>query len=363
MVEIDKRCIAFEKRLLLNGYSITNEMSFFTLPVAAVRNVFAADKMYLDDNYGRFYSGDKLNNSVGIYGNPLMPFYNHGGQISLPVVDVIHVPYRKIPVYKANSLGDIAPHLEKFASYSPNHTILLRGQNTFYQLQREDPKELIQLYYNTGVKEPSFLPSMTRRTLNYYDTVSVWHNIAAMLLQRLKDNHPTIDEGIRLSERFHLFSLAVAQHYGLPSVGLDLTDDLAVALWFALYEATYSSTEPVKAELIPADCNTANIYVFRCDKRTYFKFEDVVGDIGINRPSAQHAYFNHCGWGMQRNQMALQLMCAFRVNQAMAKELPSDFIRTIFPRIEDDEVLRVLLDIKDLYKETSISKLLEGLYL
>ena len=66
---------------------------------------------------------------------------------------------------------------------------------------------------------------------------------------------------------------------------------------------------------------------------------------------------------MQRNQMALQLMCAFRVDRLMAKELPSDIIRTIFPRIEDDEVLRILLDIKKLYKDTSISKLFEELYL
>ena len=363
MIELDKKSVAFEKRLLLNGYSITNERSRYTLPLTSNSNVYEPSKMYLDDNYGRFYSGEILNHSMGIYGNPLMPYYDHGGQITLPIVDVIHVPYRKIPVYKVNSLGDIAPHLQEFAAYSPNHTILLRGQNNFYQLQRKNQKELVQLYYNTSVKEPSFLPSMTRRAICYHDTVSVWHNVAAMLLQRLKAGHHSIDENIRLSEKFHLFSLAVAQHYGLPSVGLDLTDDLAVALWFALYEATYSSTEPVKAELIPADCNTANIYVFRCDKRTYFKFEDVVGDIGINRPSAQHAYFNHCGWGMQRNQMALQLMCAFRVDRLMAKELPSDIIRTIFPRIEDDEVLRILLDIKKLYKDTSISKLFEGLYL
>lgn len=363
MKELDKDSIAFVKRLLLNGYSITNERSLYTLPLTVNRNVYAPDKMYLDDNYGRFYSGDRLNNTIGIYGNPLMPYYDHGGLISLPIVDVIQVPYRKIPVYKAKSLSDIIPHLSEFAAYSPNHKILLRGQNTFYQLQRDDPKELMQLYYNSNAKEPSFLPSMTRRTLNYYDTVSVWHNVAALLLQRLKTNHPSVDDSIRLSEGFHLFALAVAQHYGLPSVGLDLTDDLGVALWFALYEATYSSTEPVKANLISADCNTANIYVFRCDKRTYFKFSDVVGDIGINRPVAQHAYFNHCGWGMQRNQMALQLMCAFRVDRSMAKELPIDYIHTIFPRIEDDEVLRILLEIKDLYKQTSISSLLDGIYL
>lgn len=363
MIELDKESVVFKKRLLLNGYSITNERSRYTLPLTSDSNVYEPSKMYLDDNYGRFYSGEILNHSMGIYGNPLMPFYDHGGQITLPIVDVIHVPYRKIPVYKVQSLGDIAPHLKAFAEYSPNHTILLRGQNTFYQLHRNNHKELLQLYCNDNVKEPSFLPSLTRRSLDYFKTVSVWHNLAALLLQRLKTVHPSIDENIRLSERFHLFSLAVAQHYGLPSVGLDLTDNLTVALWFALYEATYSSTEPVKAKLIPAACNTANIYVFRCDKRTYFKFSDVVSNIGINRPSVQHAYFNHCGWGMQRNQMALQLMCAFHVDSSMAKELPSDYVRTLFPRIEDDEVLRNLLDIKDLYKDTSISKLLEGLYL
>lgn len=362
MVELDLESVAFKCRHLLNGYSITNEMSRYILPMS-LDHGFNPTKVYLDDNYGRFYSGEVLNDISGIYGNPLMSYYDHGGHISLPVIDVIHVPYRKIPVYEAKRIADIAPHLKEFADYSKNHTILLRGQNSFYQLQRDDPKDLDTLYLNSKVKEPSFLPSMTRRNLNYYEIVSIWHNVAALLLQRLKEKNSAIADTLRYRELFHLFSLAVAQHYGLPSVGLDLTDDIRVALWFAIYKATYSNSEPVKAELISSSCDTATIYVFRCDKRTYFKFSDVIGDIGNNRPIAQHAYFNHCGWGMQRNQMALQLMCAFRVDSSMAKELPSDYVRTLFPRIEDDEVLRNLLDIKEMYKGTSISKLLEGLYL
>lgn len=233
----------------------------------------------------------------------------------------------------------------------------------YYLLPRENEKEKWWLYANPKVKEPSFLPSLARRSLDYYDTVSVWHNVAALLLARLRLKYPEINNNIRNNERFHLFALAIAQHYGLPSVGLDLTDDLEVALWFALYNAKYSNSRPVSATLIDENCNSANIYVFRCDHRTYFNFSRAVGDMGLNRPIAQHAYFNYCGWGLSKNQMALQLMCAFRVRKSMAKELPANFSCTLFPTQDEDDVLQSLLDIRDLYKDTPVFSLLNSIYI
>lgn len=41
---------------------------------------------------------------------------------------------------------------------------------------------------------------------------------------------------LRSSYDLSLLALALAQHYGLPSVGLDVTTDIDVALFFALHE-------------------------------------------------------------------------------------------------------------------------------
>lgn len=363
MIQIDVDNIVYKERLLLNGYSGVNETSQYAIPSLFPMYSGMGDSVFLDDNYGRFYDLVHLNSCWGTYGRPNMPFYNHGACIKLPVVDEFHVPYRRIPVYKIASLSQIRSYLHDMQECIPDQKILLRGQNQSYELQRKDSNEYMQFYAAPCVKEPSFLPSMARRELNYYDTVSVWHNLSALLLERLKKKHPKIDETIRLTERFHLLSLAIAQHYGLPSVGLDLTDDPSVALWFALYKAKYSSSKPVSATLVEETHDTANIYVFRCDSRTYFKFTDVVGDIGMNRPTAQHAYFNHCGWGLSKNQLALQLICAFRVNRAMANELSEDYIHTLFPKKEDDDVLQALLEIRDMYIDTPIAPLLNNIYL
>ena len=111
-----------------------------------------------------------------------------------------------------------------------------------------------------------------------------------------------VEMGIEL---FHLLALGLAQHYGLPSVGLDLTDDLKVALWFAIYKATYSSKEPVKAELVKDEDNEATIFVFRCHPRSVYRYSDLVKGIGAHRPDAQRAYFNYCGWGLAKNQFIL----------------------------------------------------------
>ena len=89
----------------------------------------------------------------------------------------------------------------------------------------------------------------------------------------------------------------------------------------------------------------------------------MVKGIGAHRPDAQRAYFNYCGWGLSKNQLALDLACAFRVDCSFAKELPDNYIRYLFPRMEDDEVLRVLLHIKDMYQGTELGEMLEKIYL
>ena len=361
MQAIGKDALLFKYRILYNGYPIVNEYSQGAIPLPYPVDKYDVEKVYFDDNYGRFFTGDFLNQKAMVYGGILLD-YDHGADINMERVDSLRVPYRLIPVFKANNLQEIEQAVEQMKRHSPDNTFLYRGQGQIYTINRTEEEKLELYGCFMPVKEPSFLPSFIRSKLNYDKVVSAWHNVCALLTKELMRSHPDKFFDLRQRELFHLLALGLAQHYGLPSVGLDLTDDLKVALWFAIYKATYSSKEPVKAELVD-ESSEATIFVFRCHPRSVYRYSDLVKGIGAHRPDAQRAYFNYCGWGLSKNQLALDLACAFRVDCSFAKELPDNFIRYLFPRMEDDEVLRVLLHIKDMYQGTELGEMMEKIYL
>lgn len=366
MKTINDNVHLFVHRVLFNGYPIQNECSVHCNVLASPRNKFDNNLIYYDDYYGRFFRGWFLNDVSAVYGKPVS-LYNHGATINLQIADFLQVPYRLIPIYKANNCSEIKVAIKQMEAFSPNHTFLLRGQNRIYFLKR-DIEEKIELYGHSEVREPSFLPSFQRKELDYDKTVSIWHNVCALLINELvKDgsNQKRNDDLLfyRNIEGFHALALGLAQHYGLPSIGLDLTDDLNVALWFAIYDAHYSNREPVTADLISGDNNEATIFVFRCPRLSIFKYPEFEQYAGAHRPIAQKAYFNHCGWGLSKNQLALNLACGFRVNSSFAEELPNNFIRQLFPSVKEDRVLRILLRIKELYQETELGEMLDSIYL
>lgn len=362
MLEIGKEEQLFKYRILYNGYPIVNEFSQGAFPLPFPVDKFHIESVYFDNNYGRFFTGGFLNEMAMVYGG-MLDEYDHGAVINLPRVDSLRVPYRLIPVYKANNLEEIRCAVEQMKKYSPNYIFLYRGQGHIYTIERTEEEKMILYGCFMPVKEPSFLPSFLRSKLNYDKVVSSWHNVCALLTEELMKTYRDVYLDFRQRELFHLLALGLAQHYGLPSVGLDLTDDLKVALWFAIYNATYSSKEPVKAELVKDEDNEATIFVFRCHPRSVYRYSDLVKGIGAHRPDAQRAYFNYCGWGLAKNQLALDLACAFRVDASFTKELPDNYIRHLFPQKEDDEVLRILLQIKEMYQGTELGEMMERIYL
>ena len=366
MQRISEKSPLFAHRVLLNGYPIQNECSEHSNFLKTQRNKFDNNSVYYDDYYGRFFRGSFLNKVKTVYGNPAK-IYDHGATIHLPIIDYLQVPYRLIPIYKANNCSEIKEAIEQMKMYSHDYTFLLRGQNKIYFLERKD-QEKTELYGHRDVREPSFLPSFQRKSLDYDKTASVWHNVCALLINELANESSNKERNDNLlfyrnTEWFHVLALGLAQHYGLPSIGLDLTDDLSVALWFAIYDAHYSNREPVTADLISGDNNEATIFVFRCPRLSIFKYPEFEQYAGAHRPIAQKAYFNHCGWGLSKNQLALNLTCGFRVNSSFAEELPNNFIRQLFPSVKEDRVLRILLRIKELYQETELGEMLDSIYL
>lgn len=361
MIELDSLDLRYRYRTLFNGYPIVNEASCHCIPLAG-KCIYNNDKVYIDEYYGRCYTGNFLNEIYALYGDNSMKYYNHGALVKAPIIDYLRVPYRKIPVYKVDTLSEIETYIEQMIKNNPDYKILFRGQTNEYNIPREN-QEKSYLYGENTIKEPSFLPSFSRQGISYGKVISVWHNIASILLKELDilDSESAIIQ--RSTERFNLFALGIAQHYGLPSIGLDLTDNLSVALWFAINSVQYSSSKPIQAEIIPKENQTAHIYIFRCPINTIFNYLYIIRDLGIHRPKAQSAFFNYCGWGLAQNQLALNLMCAFRVDSTFSKFLPKNYTNTLFPPIEVDKVLQILLRIKESYKGTEIGNILESIYL
>lgn len=141
-----------------------------------------------------------------------------------------------------------------------------------------------------------------------------------------------IQEDFSKVENFHTFSLGIAQHYGLSSVGVDLTDSMETALWFALSYLKVNGDGSTSYVLIGPEVSDATIYLYRCDKRCITKYDYGLEKIvGSHRPLTQNAWFVHGGWGFAKNQMALQLMCGFRVDASWEHDFPRNILKLFSP--------------------------------
>jgi hypothetical protein len=144
---------------------------------------------------------------------------------------------------------------------------------------------------------------------------------------------------------FALFALALAQHYGLPSPGLDVCDSLDVALFFALWK--YRRTEGVKAvyERLVSPSEMPVVYILapssvqELDWRLY-RLER----FPATRPDRQAARFLHTSWGYARNACARQIFAAFYLDLTGDYD-PIPTPAAMFPVAREDEFARFLLDV------------------
>ena len=77
-------------------------------------------------------------------------------------------------------------------------------------------------------------------------------------------------KALRQSYGFREWAFGVAQHYGLPSTGLDLTPDLDVETFFALHRLTIASTGETTIVRLRADAEPVILFmsIFEGDLRS-----------------------------------------------------------------------------------------------
>lgn len=278
----------------------------------------------------------------------------------------------QIPVMSARNLVDIAHIVEHLRQ--KDEIILYRGQTRHYEIQRP-AREHHMLYGAADPGEVSLLTSASREFFPYDE----FHGRFQLYLQGLLYEHvPTsafvravTDETQRLNRPFDdkwiadiyrkwkawygesiwdLVAMGLAQHYGVPTHGLDLTDELEVALWFAVHQyyeherrgqkrAWYRRLEGWEKTDSPV------IYAIAVKADLKRHLDSAMRALLIPYPlrvGRQGAYLHYGGWGLQANACAEDVRLAiFLEPEFEIPELPD--ARYWFPGPDRDPFYRKIL--------------------
>lgn len=346
-----------------NIYPNINEVSSHSMRPSNKRKYdkLNNDLLYLDDEYGRLYSKEFIELSTPYGLSSDMPYYPP--KLNLEIIDYLRVPFRKIPIYKPNSLAEVKQAQIELSNNDKIYKYLFRGQTSTYFLKREKENNEL-LYGEESVKEPSFHPSHLRNNYSEIFLQSMWINQATIILNDISvDLRDIYQEDYvakyieyRRSRVFYNFALGLAQHYGLPSVGLDLTDNIGVALWFATNKMNIAKSGKTTFNKI-TEFEDSTIYLFRCPEISVFEYKKIKPpNFPIGRPDKQAAWFGHVGWGFAKNQLASYLMCGFRINEEISDSLKPGIETSLFPQEKDDEILKYFLKVKAMDKYEKKSK-------
>jgi hypothetical protein len=326
----------------LNVRRFRNEISPAARP-GAVRPL-APGTLLVDSFYGQAFDFE-IEGGRAVYGAaPDLPPYP-GEERSF---GFLRIPYRRIPRVAVASRAELEALVESVRQRRDGQGILLRGQTREHYLGRP-AAVLDDLYGDPAALEPSLLASASRRNVLLESILPEWCAILRLYLawvatvyqQRGDPDLPAFAARMRelgASADLHLLAISLAQHYGLPSMGLDVTDDLDVALFFALSDFTAAEGTPglLRQRRKPAGGDRSVIYLFAPWERFQLRYLDYVPPaFPSGRPDQQRARFLHTGWGLNRNDCARALVMAIYLDPAGDYgELPS--AARLFPGAADD---------------------------
>jgi hypothetical protein len=342
-----------------------NEFSPFSTAILP-----GASDWFVDSFFGQVYTGVSVR-SEGIYGSsdklpdyPEDKFANFG---------YLRVPFRKIPRVIVKSRSELNAFLDSLRQANgPAGELLFRGQHTEYMLNRSQEANLF-LYGDERALEPSLLASAVRSKVDIAEFVLAWTFLLKIFISRyveqLSETAPSSEQSVlyeeyrqfQFSYTQELFSLALAQHYGLPSVGLDLSARLDVALFFAFN--TFLRAEKlspyVRYERIKTTQSLPVLYVLAPQDRFQLDYRHLKPrSFPTARPDAQVARFMHTGWGWNRNYAAKRILMAFYLDFSRSELDAVPTANDLFPRLDDDPFARFLLEMR----ETLPTRILEPFY-
>jgi hypothetical protein len=287
--------------------------------------------------------------------------------------EFLRVPYRRIPVIDIHSTDELLEFANCVVSKTSGVRGVWRGQYQQYELQRS-AEERTRLYGDTSAVEPSLLPSASRSNGYFPDWFETWSALLDLFLdQHVQDlsaqnfshrgEFANSTERFRCSYAYRQWGFATAQHYGIPSVGLDVTHEISVALFFALHQF---STDPATGAMSmrrATDNDNPVIYGLGGMEEHDLLDDEKLSPpwLQCSRPKAQMARFFATGWGEAANKAADRIYAALRLVGHTAWRSPYD-AREIFPSSREDVFLDFLMKSRSRYSNSQIEELLRRVY-
>lgn len=319
-----------------------------------------SEEAFVDHNYGYTWSFTPKRGAA-LYGktNIFLPSpIDH-----LARGKFLRVPFRRVPVIDVTSVDDLLTFARQIVSGDKSIQLRWRGQNKEFYLNRPDD-ELMRLFGSTEVAEPSLVPSAARSKLEFTEIFPSWSAILDLFITDRSSEGLSLTEANNFRSNYHyrLWAFATAQHYGLPSVGLDVTTDLWTAILFALHEFRFDKAAGVTRVARVAD--TAQPVVYAMGGFEYDLFDDKVlapEPLQGERPKAQNAHFFGTGWGMATNKAAERIFVALRLLNHTKWRLFKD-VDALFPKPDNDPLLAFLLRARERFPELAEEARLSRIY-
>ena len=292
------------------------------------QEINATRMIYVDSCYG--YSFDI---NLFLEGKSL---YNPSDSIVMPFEEIASqykCDHLRVPFYM--ELFDLLRQMECWG-------LVFRGQTSEYFLNRS-PELMEKLYGDEKAKEPSLASFALRNGDCFENHCTEWGLLIKEYLSlfigctEVSQTIGQMDVG-----NFFMFCLAVAQHYGLPTFGLDVSKSIATALFFSLFEYRPRIGVNGKSQYIRKESGESIIYLFKPKKHEIYDFSrfECFNEEShmFFRPIAQEASFAHASWGMARNSVAERLLFAihFDVKDIDFDELNHLLESRYYPSLEVD---------------------------
>ncbi|SEF84085.1 FRG domain-containing protein [Bosea lathyri] len=285
---------------------------------------------------------------------------------------VLRVPFRRIPVIDLHSVDEVLAFGSGNASKDPSVIGMWRGQSRHWTLKRESVDKL-RLYGDLEADEPSLLPSAARKDIYFPSMFETWSGLIDIYVdEHLKDlavfdasqseSRRQQAASFRASYNYRGWGLATAQHYGLPSVGLDLTSDIMVALYFALHRFETNPSTGAMSVRRATDEDDPIIYGLGVFENDLLEDEKLAPAwLNCARPKAQKAFFFGSAWGDSVNRAADRVYVAARLRGHASWTSPLN-TEAIFPSASDDAFLAFLLRSRERFASTAVVDLLKWVY-
>jgi hypothetical protein len=335
------------------------------------QNVFdPPTELFVDSYYQSTFLPSHLV-AAGLYGK----FTNEEESLKRSSMRARH---KRIPFSTARSYEELGEILDQIGDSQPGKTLLYRGQSRHYRVFRT-PRVCEFLYGDKDVNELSLNTTASRSGFAFDSFLGrfqlqlqglLYRDIPVEVFSQLAERqrrafspfaHPYLTMTYRTWNRLYcesqwdVLASGLAQHYGIPTHGLDLTASVDVAVWFALNEIfSHTFSDQVCHWYQPRDFWSSDgddrpvIYVLAVDPWLPRQLEALQTELPLPealRPDRQAAYLHHGGWGLQSNacaedvEHAIFLQPGFRA----AREFSTSYI---FPDRKEDDFYDALLELK-----------------